>query len=352
MYRDELKLKLDQALKDITNALKERWINIDQTLKIPEIPKKIRELRVPRNSLVSASNFRGQILPNVPGFDQAKCTAIKFVYDNPPENAQTIDASLDKNNGIVAWYNSENNTLFISGKGNTIYIDDCRAFFNNTYKNIQEISLENFNTENATSMNQMFYECTALQSIDLSQLNTENIENIGSMFYGCSNLKSIELDIRSDKVKEMKGLIQYCDNLETIIIKNISTTNVTDMQNTFQHNPKLKTLKINNFDTSNVTTMRNMFYECPSLEVLDLRSFSLKSINSTENMFRGCTSLKTIYANNWTEETTISATSIATSMFQDCTNLSGARTYNKSYIGFQYANYTNGYFTNPELAPN
>ena len=50
---------------------------------------------------------------------------------------------------------------------------------------------EYLNTENVTSMDYMFYNCSSLTTLDISNFNTENVTNMGWMFYNCSNLQTI-----------------------------------------------------------------------------------------------------------------------------------------------------------------
>ena len=40
----------------------------------------------------------------------------------------------------------------------------------------------------------MFYECKNITNIDLSSFNTQNVTNMISMFDGCSNLKEIKIN--------------------------------------------------------------------------------------------------------------------------------------------------------------
>ena len=61
-----------------------------------------------------------------------------------------------------------------------IIYGDCESIIN--------IDLSNFNTNNVTDMNGMFYGCSSLNNIDLSNFNTNNVTNMNGMFYGCSSL--------------------------------------------------------------------------------------------------------------------------------------------------------------------
>ena len=48
---------------------------------------------------------------------------------------------------------------------------------------ITKIDLSNFNTENATNMRGLFYECSSLENVNLSNLKSKNFINMSEMFY-------------------------------------------------------------------------------------------------------------------------------------------------------------------------
>lgn len=55
--------------------------------------------------------------------------------------------------------------------------------------------LENLDTSNITSMENMFYFNKNLEELDLSHLDTSKVKNGNKMFYGCTSLK--RLDVRN-----------------------------------------------------------------------------------------------------------------------------------------------------------
>jgi surface protein len=73
------------------------------------------------------------------------------------------------------------------------------------------------------------------------------------------------------------------------------------------------------FNTANVTDMSYMFFNCQNLGSLNLSNFNLQSVTTMEGMFRLC-GVQTL---NLSGATTSSSLINATSMFMDCTNLSG-----------------------------
>ena len=95
---------------------------------------------------------------------------------------------------------------------------------------------------------------------------------------------------------------------------------------------------ISNLDTSEVTDMSYMFQQC-KLETIDVNTFNVTHVTEASSMFLGCQQLTTIYCNQtW---------SIASSpsMFENCSQLKGATSYNFDNKNGDMANPINGYFT-------
>ena len=85
------------------------------------------------------------------------------------------------------------------------------------YKLTSIEGLENLNTENVTTMYQMFAGCEALKSIDVSSFNTANVRDITAMFFMCSSLTSLDLtNFNTDNMMSMKSVFSNCSSLTTI----------------------------------------------------------------------------------------------------------------------------------------
>lgn len=97
--------------------------------------------------------------------------------------------------------------------------------------------LNNLNTDNWTTMSNLFRGCSALKTLDLGTFNTEKVTDMSYMFYDCS---SLEL------------------------------------------------LNITSFNTQNVTRMNSMFSNCQSLELLDLSSFDFSNVYDMAYFMSGC----------------------------------------------------------------
>ena len=117
----------------------------------------------------------------------------------------------------------------------------CFAWFKNfTFLNQIE-GIENLNTENVTSMAQMFLSCRNLAELDVTHFNTANVTSMISMFNGCTGLTSLD-------------------------VTNFNTANVTDMRYMFMDCYNLKEIYVSNkFVTDDVISSGYMFSGCNSL---------------------------------------------------------------------------------------
>ena len=200
---------------------------------------------------------------------------------------------------------------------------NCYAWFVN-FKNLTQIEgIENLNTENVTSMRDMFNGCSSLTSLDLTNFNTA-------------------------KVTDMKLLFAYCSALESLDLSMFNTENVTSMPSMFNGATNLKTLNVSNFNTEKVNNMGHMFANCPNLTSLDLSSFNTKGVEYVDNIFKNCSNLTTIYASE--NFAFGSGLKNGADMFLGCDKLKGFIEYNKNTDtdknNSEFANYKTGYFTN------
>ena len=55
-------------------------------------------------------------------------------------------------------------------------------------KNLNELNLSSFNTNNVTNMSQMFFNSSYITNLNLSSFNTNNVTDMSGMFYNMNNL--------------------------------------------------------------------------------------------------------------------------------------------------------------------
>lgn len=108
-------------------------------------------------------------------------------------------------------------------------------------------------TSNATTVNNMFYECTNLTSIPL--LNFSNVTSGNYLFYNCSKLEAIP-QFNTTNFATMGDMFRLCINLKTVPVLN--TSNLT-----------------------NANSMRRMFTNCTSLSDESLNNILAMCINAT-----------------------------------------------------------------------
>ena len=243
------------------------------------------------------------------------------------------------------------------------------------FTNMTEIEgMENLNTENATSMKNMFYGCTALKAINLSAIKTSKVTDMRNLFNLCENLETLDLSgFDTRKVTDMSYMFLKCKKLKSLDLSGFNTASlknmwkmfsgcselteldlssfytiyVTSLYATFQDCAKLEKVDLSSFHTANVTSMETMFQNCASLKEVNLNSFNMDKVTSTKDMFNGCVALESIYCNDiWPKPTT------STNMFKGCKALVGGNetAYSDSYIDITYARLDGlgnlpGYFT-------
>ena len=95
----------------------------------------------------------------------------------------------------------------------------CFAWFKNfTFLNQIE-GIENLNTENVTSMAQMFFGCRNLAELDVTHFNTANVTSMISMFNSCIGLTSLDVtNFNTANVTDMRYMFMYCNNLKEIYV--------------------------------------------------------------------------------------------------------------------------------------
>ena len=191
---------------------------------------------------------------------------------------------------------------------------NCYAWFVN-FKNLTQIEgIENLNTENVTSMRDMFNGCSSLISLDVTNFNTARVTDMRYMFYSCSKLTSLD-------------------------VTKFNTEKVTNMSYMFYNCKALTSLDVTNFNSENVTNMSYMFYKCSKLTSLDVSNINTKKVTNMSFMFSYCSTLTTIYVN---DKFVIDKVTNGSYMFENCTNL---KDYAPSKKDHNYANYKTGYFT-------
>ncbi len=153
-------------------------------------------------------------------------------------NSETVTTAFNSDNffDVEAYFDDNKKTIVIYSPY-TIYAPaNCEKLFYNL-KSLTSVITGNLNTSKATTMNNMFADCSVLATLDVSKFDTSNVTNMAHMFFGCAAVTS---------------------------------------------------LAVNNFNTSKVTTMEYMFKGCTKLVTANISSFNISKCTSFSSMFQSC----------------------------------------------------------------
>ena len=188
-------------------------------------------------------------------------------------------------------------------------------------ESLTNLDLSSFDTKSVTDMAFMFQYCKSLTSLDLSSFDTRNLTIMYGMFGGCESLTSLDLssfDTRNvTDIVGMNGLFEGCKSLTSLDLSSFDTRNVTTMRSMFSGCESLTSLDLSSFDTRNVTNMGSMFSSCKSLTSLDLSSFDTKNVTNMDRMFLYCNSMTRLNLSNFS----INGNCQMDYMFYQCDNL-------------------------------
>ena len=245
---------------------------------------------------------------------------------------------------------------------------NCYAWFQNFTKLKQIEGIENLNTENVTSMRDMFRGCSSLTSLDVTHFNTGNVTSMVKMFSNCFQLAELDVThFNTANVENMRDMFRGCSSLTSLDVTHFNTENVTNMSSMFSECIGLISLDVTHFNTANVENMSNMFYICSSLTSLDVTNFNTEKVTSMYGMFRGCTGLISLdvthfntanvtnmsymfFGCNKLKEIYVSdkfvtdAVTKSQDMFSGCNSLSGDIDWSDKAVDKTYAKIDGGYF--------
>ena len=225
---------------------------------------------------------------------------------------------------------------------NTEKATDMSSMFYNC-SSLTSLDVTHFNTAKVKDMYCMFYNCSSLTSLDVTHFNTANVTNMSCMFFRCSSLTSLDVThFNTEKVTNMNSMFENCSSLTSLDITNFNTAKVTDMRSMFSSCSSLTSLDVTNFNTAKVTNMRYMFRNCVALTSLYLTNFNTAEVTDMRYMFSSCSSLTTIYASSKFVTTQVTKSS---GMFNKCEKLKGEEVWTDKATDKTYAKIEGGYFS-------
>ncbi len=234
--------------------------------------------------------------------------AVSTGYELFSDFSQCIEMNLEKLNTknvttSMQWmfYNCTALKSYTVGKKfDTSRVTDFRAMYFGCNA-LEKIDLSMFNTQNAETMAGMFTDCRAITELDLSGFDTSKVTDMSQLFVGTA---VTELDLSSfdtSNVTNMQAMFLSCKKLKNINFGDgFDTSSVTDMAIMFDRCTALESLDLSDFDTSNVTKMWGMFNGC-GLQKIDISSFNTSKVINMASMFANCSSLtELVWGNGFT----------------------------------------------------
>ena len=193
-------------------------------------------------------------------------------------------------------------------------------------KKLEYIDVSHFNTAKVTTISYMFDYCQRLKELDLRTWNTEKLTGNGLTytFRYCYALKKI-LGLENFYTNNLTSLVSTfntCYSLENLSgIINWNTSNITSLNSTFASCHKIKILNLKNWDISKVTNIGAIFSNCQSLEHIQFPTVQTGTLSgSISSLFYYCWNLQEVDL-TWIKPITNAVTSVAY-LFYYCRSLS------------------------------
>ena len=248
-------------------------------------------------------------------------TKLTFFYDDQKEARGGMSVGPFYIDNYPSWYNQRESittVVFNDSFANCTTLTSTAYWFSGCNKLTTISGIGNLKTNNVTSMEYMFYDCSSLTSLDVSGFNTANVTNMDNMFSRCSGLTSLDVSgFNTTNVTNMYRLFYQCFNLASIDVSNFNTANVTNMVHLFCGCKSLTSLDVSNFNTANLELMSGMFENCSSLTNLDVSNLNTAKVEDMTWLFKGCNNLTNINFGNFDTSNVRSMSE----MFSGCSNL-------------------------------
>tara|TARA_R110000868_G_scaffold115644_2_gene308735 strand:- start:790 stop:2508 length:1719 start_codon:yes stop_codon:yes gene_type:complete len=150
-----------------------------------------------------------------------------------------------------------------------------------------------FNTSKATSMAQMFQDCQNLKRIPAINTSKVTSTNMAGLFAGCRALEKIPGEINAGSATSLNSLFSGCDNL-VYFPQIINTSNITNFGSMFTQTRAMQTVPY--FDTTKGTDFSSMF-NTSGIRDFDSgwgSTFNMPQATTTTSMFRFARTLERV----------------------------------------------------------
>ena len=165
---------------------------------------------------------------------------------------------------------------------------------------------EKWTMDNVTDMHSMFYGCEALNDINdlFLDWNTSKVTDFSNMFYKCECLKDIKhiSNFDTSNATNLNNMFGGCINLLKFDLSKWKTNKVIFMNNMFSNCENLTELiGLDKWNIDKVTYMNNMFENCSNLtDFSNIIKWNITKVLYTSKMFDGCNT--SVEKPNWAGE--------------------------------------------------
>ena len=209
--------------------------------------------------------------------DIKEATKKDFTFTIEYPGNHTIYYSFDSINiypNLVNIFSSEDKIIYIhySKEFNTENITDMEGLFFE-FKKLKYVDISNFDIGNVKRLDNMFYECSSLTNVKLPDSIANNLMSMSFMFFNCKSLTSIHfsksMNYSTVKLINFQSMFSGCTSLESVNFSYLETINIQNTNGMFNNCTSLTSLDLSNFKGFNLS-MDFMFYNCQNLSYLDI----------------------------------------------------------------------------------
>lgn len=293
--------KLENHLIDIESALVDKGVECENLTAI-EIPDKIRLLEK-ETKRPEVYLCEGEVFNSIVQSKFSNCTTIVFTDIEPTstnltnfgvESYETTgNPTLDT---VVGW--NDNNTLYVSGKGNVIAFNQscARMFYQNS--KVQKIQFDAVNAEYVHSMSYFCREAYNLKSINLENFNATSVTTLSNAFLRVSSTPATDiekLDFSSFDMSNLTGINRAFDGcfVKYIDLSHQNFNGITEQTDRVFNNTICIFLDLSHCSFDNLVEFNTLFHSSKtSLQsgfygTVDLSHTTFEKCNNLGSMFNG-----------------------------------------------------------------
>ena len=170
-------------------------------------------------------------------------------------------------NMLQMFFNCTGATSIDVANWNVSNVERMSDMFRNCYS-LKNLDVSKWNTKSLRYMGMTFRSCRALETLDVSNWNVSHVE---SMNYAFAETALKTLDVSkwvTRSATSMKNMFSNCTGLTSLNLANWDVSKVTAMTEMFMNCSNLTTINMENWFASNTTNMSHMFSGCTSLKTI------------------------------------------------------------------------------------